>query len=192
MNNQIYFSLMVVGGILISSIVIIFFNSLSKKLIRLFQLYPESKGILRVAFQAISWFIGIIVFLLFFRLGLKALNLNFTISVIEKVILSSPRYIIAIFIIIIGFYVTRLIKERSRDYYFEYKGQLLMAMDFMIHLAFILTAFYSIGINVSVFLEIYKILLWIIAAVIILVISMAVGIPLGINVYKSTMRKSKK
>jgi uncharacterized protein (DUF697 family) len=53
------------------------------------------------------------------------------------------------------------------------------------------TALYSIGVNMSFFLEFYKVILWIIGGIVALVISMTIGIPLGINIYDK-MKKEKR
>ena len=46
MNEEIlYPALLIISGILISVVALIFLNRVSNKIIRLFDLYPESKGI---------------------------------------------------------------------------------------------------------------------------------------------------
>ena len=64
-------------------------------------------------------------------------------------------------------------------------------MDFIIHMTFIFTALYSIGVNMIFFLEFYKVILWTIGAIVALVISMTIGIPLGITIYER-MKKERK
>ena len=192
MNEEIlYPALLIISGILISVVVLIFLNRVSNKIIRLFDLYPESKGILKIALKVISWFICLIIFSIFLRWALVMLNLEFTKGLIESVITSSPKYILAVVILILGFYASRLIRERSKDYHFEFKERMLLVMDLIIHMTFIFTALYSIGVKMEFFLEFYKVLLWIIGAIIALIVSMTIGIPLGMSIYEKMKREKK-
>lgn len=192
MNEDIlYPALLITSGILISTIVIIFLTIFSRKITKFFKLYPESRGILSIALKIVSWFIGLIIFLIFFRWALMMLNREFTKNFVEKIITASPKYILAVVIIILGFYVSRLIRERSKEYQFEFKERMLLVMDLIIQMTFIFTALYSIGINIAFLLEIYKVILWIIGAIITLVISMTIGIPLGISIHEN-MKKERK
>lgn len=196
MNGDIiYPALLIISGILVSAIVIIFLTRFSKKVIKLFEFYPESKSILAISLKIVSWFIGVIIFFVFLRLALKMLNLEFTKNLIESIITASPKYILAVVLIVLGFYVSRVVRERSKDYRFEFKERILLVLDLIIHMTFIFTALYSLGINVVFFLELYKVLLWIIGAIVALIISMTIGIPLGMGIYekmKKERRSSKK
>ena len=42
------------------------------------------------------------------------------------------------------------------------------------------------------FLEFYKVLLWIVGAIIVLIVSMTIGIPLGISIYEKMKKEKKK
>jgi len=190
-ENILYPALLIISGILVSTIVIIFLTRFSNKIVKFFDLYPESKGILAVSLRIICWFIGIIIFLIFLRWALLILNREFTKNFIENIILASPKYILAVVILILGFYASRLIRERAKDYQFEFKERMLLVMDIIIHMTFIFTALYSIGVNMVFFLEFYKVILWIIGAIVALVVSMTIGIPLGISIYEK-MKKEKK
>src|SRR3989338_5750011 len=187
--NIIYPSLLIILGVLLSSVVIIFLTRFFNKIIRLFELYPESRGILKISLKFISWFVGIIIFLIFSRLALKRWGLEFTTKLIEDVIRASPKYVLALLIILCGFYVSRIIREKSKDYNFEFKNRMFLFIDFIIHMTFIFTALYSIGVNMLFFLEFYKVILWIIGAIVILVISMTIGIPLGISIYEKMQKE---
>lgn len=176
--------LLILIGFFVASLALVFFNRVSIKLIKLFQLYPESKGILATSFKFITWFISASIFLLFLRLALKIWGLDFTLSIIEAVIVASPKYIIAILVILCGFYVSRIIREKSKDYDFEYRNRILVVIDFIIHMTFVFTALYVIGVNITFFLEFYKTVLLVVGAILVLVISMTIGIPIGINIYE--------
>jgi hypothetical protein len=184
-STTLYPILLIILGIFIASLVLILLTRASNKLLKLFQLYPESKGILVTAFKFITWFTSAATFLLFLRLALRMWELDFTSSIIEQVIMASPKYIIAILVILSGFYVSRIIREKSKDYNFEYQNRILLVIDLIIHMTFVFTALYSIGVDLTFFLEFYKTVLFVIGSIIILVISMTIGIPLGINIYKN-------
>ena len=190
-ENILYPALLIISGILISTLVIIFLTRFSNRITKFFELYPESRGILGISLKIICWFIGLVIFLIFLRWALVILNREFTKNFVESIITSSPKYILAIIIIILGFYASRLIRERSKEYQFEFKERMLLVFDLIIQMTFIFTALYSIGVNMAFFLEFYKVILWIIGAIVALVISMSIGIPLGISIHEK-MKKEKK
>ncbi len=183
-ENILYPALLIISGILISTLVIIFLTRFSNRITKFFELYPESRGILGISLKIICWFIGLVIFLIFLRWALVILNREFTKNFVESIITSSPKYILAIIIIILGFYASRLIRERSKEYQFEFKERMLLVFDLIIQMTFIFTALYSIGVNMAFFLEFYKVILWIVGAIVALVISMTIGIPLGISIHE--------
>ena len=187
----IYPSLLIISGVLLSSIVIIFLKKFFNRIIRLFDLYPESRGILNISLKFISWFAGVIIFLIFLRGALQMWGLEFTTKLMEEVIRASPKYILALLIILCGFYVSRIIRERSKDYNFEFKNRMIIVIDFIVHMTFIFTALYSIGVNILFFVEFYKVILGIIGVIVALIISMTIGIPLGMSLYEK-MKKERK
>jgi len=190
MNSDIVFpSLLIISGILVASIVIIFLMRSFNRIIKIFQLYPESRIVLNIALKLISWFIGIMVFLIFLRLALRIWDLEFTTKLIEDIVKMIPNYILAILIILSGSYASRMIKEKARGYNFEFKDKLLLIIDFIIYMTFIFTALLTIGINITVFMEFYKVTLWVIGAIVALTISMIIGIPLGINIYEKMKKE---
>src|SRR3989344_2141121 len=192
MNGDIiYPSLLIISGVLLASVVIIILTRFFNKVIKLFELYPESRGVLNISLKFISWFAGLIVFLIFSRLALRMWGLDFTTKLIEDVIKASPKYVLALLIILCGFYVSRIVREKSKDYNFEFKNRMLLVIDFIVHMTFVFTALYSIGVNIHFFLEFYKVIIWIIGAIVALVISMTIGIPLGINIYER-MKKERR
>jgi hypothetical protein len=188
----IYPALLIIGGILASTIAIIFLTRILNKLIKFFELYPESKGILDISTKIISWFVGAIIFLIFIRWALVFLNKEFTTEIVEEVIKMTPRYIVAILLILAGFYTTRLIKERSKDYKFEFKERVLLVIGFIVHMTFMFTALYTLGVNMTFFLEFYKIILWLIGGIVALIVSMTIGIPLGMSIYERMKKEKKK
>ena len=190
-ENILYPALLIISGILISTLVIIFLTRFSNRITKFFELYPESRGILGISLKIICWFMGLVIFLIFLRWALVILNREFTKNFVESIITSSPKYILAVVIIILGFYASRLIRERSKEYQFEFKERMLLVFDLIIQMTFIFTALYSLGVNMAFFLEFYKVILWIVGAIVALVISMTIGIPLGISIHEK-MKKERK
>ena len=190
-GNLIYPILLIISGILLSVISIILLDRFFKGIIRFFDLYPESKGILKFSLKIISRLTGLIIFLVLLRLALRIIGLDFTTAFVEQMINAAPKYIVALIIVLLGFYLSRMLREKSRAYEFKFKNQLMLFIDFMINMAFIITAFAYVGINIDVFLEIYKVLVWTIGITIALVVSMIIGIPLAIKLYKKTQNSSR-
>src|SRR3989344_1932894 len=190
-ENILYPALLIISGILISTLVIIFLTRFSNRITKFFELYPESRGILGISLKIICWFIGLVIFLIFLRWALVILNREFTKNFVESIITSSPKYILAVVIIILGFYASRLIRERSKEYQFEFKERMLLVFDLIIQMTFIFTALYSLGVNMAFFLEFYKVILWIVGAIVALVISMTIGIPLGISIHEKMKKEYK-
>ena len=52
-GNIIYPSLLIISGVLLSSIVIIVLTRFFNRIIRLFELYPESRGVLNISLKFI-------------------------------------------------------------------------------------------------------------------------------------------
>jgi len=193
MNEQIiYPALLITGGILLSTIVIIVLIRVSNKIVKFFELYPESKGIINFSLRFISWFLGVIILLIFIRLALKFLGLEFTTKITEDAITLAPKYILAALLILAGNYISKSIRSRSKEYQFEFKDTILLVMDFIVYMTFIFTALYTVGVNITFFQEFYTVTLWVIGGIIVLIVSMIVGIPLGMSIYKKTKKEKRK
>ncbi len=186
MNEEIlYPAALIILGVLVGTAAIIFLTRAFNRIGRLFQFYPESKGILKIALNFISWFAGLIIFLLFLRLALRMVGLEFTTQFIEQFLGALPNYVTAIFIVLIGTYISRLIRERTKTDNFEFKQHLLLIMDFVVNMTFILTALLQIGIDITVFLELYRAILFVLS----LVLALIVGIPTALIIYRKLDRQ---
>jgi hypothetical protein len=190
--NITYPALLITSGILAAAIVILFLTRISNKITRYFEFYPETKKILKPSLKIVTWFIGATTFLIFLHWGLMLLGLEFTTALMEKMITALPQYLLAVFLVLFGFYVSRIVKERSVDYTFEYKDRVILGLDLIIHMTFIFTALYTIGINVMFFLTFYTVLLWVIGATLGVIISMTIGIPLGMSIFETMSKEEKK
>jgi len=180
MNEDIFYpSVLIVAGVLFGTLVIIFLTRVSNRLLRFFQFYPESQEILWYSLRFISWFTGIAGFLVFLRLALRLIGLEVTTRLVEQLINALPHYVLAVVIVLSGVYVSRTISERARNSVFEYKPQLLFLVGFIINMTFILTALLQIGVDITVFLELFRVILWVLGLIVVLLI----GIPLGLMFY---------
>ncbi len=180
MNEDIFYpSVLIVAGVLFGTLVIIFLTRVSNRLLRFFQFYPESQEILWYSLRFISWFTGIAGFLVFLRLALRLIGLEVTTRLVEQLINALPHYVLAVVIALSGVYVSRTISERARNSVFEYKPQLLFLVGFIINMTFILTALLQIGVDITVFLELFRVILWVLGLIVVLLI----GIPLGLMFY---------
>jgi len=180
MNEDIFYpSVLIVAGVLFGTLVIIFLTRVSNRLLRFFQFYPESQEILWYSLRFISWFTGIAGFLVFLRLALRLIGLEVTTLLVEQLINALPHYVLAVVIVLSGVYVSRTISERARNSVFEYKPQLLFLVGFIINMTFILTALLQIGVDITVFLELFRVILWVLGLIVVLLI----GIPLGLMFY---------
>ena len=189
MNEDILIpALIITGGAIVSVILYIFLLRFSNKILRMFQLYSESQDILKLSLRLISSFLCIIIFLVFLRKALAMIGLNFTVEFIESIILNSGKYFSAFLVIVGGFYISRMINEKFKGKNIKFKSYLFVLTNLIINTAFILTGLTIVGINIIVFLEIYKIILLTIAVT----LSLIIGIPIGMYVSNKVNNKRSK
>ena len=189
MNEDILIpALIITGGAIVSVILYIFLLRFSNKILRMFQLYSESQDILKLSLRLISSFLCIIIFLVFLRKALAMIGLNFTVEFIESIILNSGKYFSAFLVIVGGFYISRMINEKFKGKNIKFKSYLSVLTNLIINTAFILTGLTIVGINIIVFLEIYKIILLTIAVT----LSLIIGIPIGMYVSNKVNNKRRK
>ena len=189
MNEDILIpALIITGGAIVSVILYIFLLRFSNKIVRMFQLYSESQDILKLSLRLISSFLCIIIFLVFLRKALAMIGLNFTVEFIESIILNSGKYFSAFLVVIGGFYISRMINEKFKGKNIKFKSYLSVLTNLIINTAFILTGLTIVGINIIVFLEIYKIILLTIAVT----LSLIIGIPMGMYVSDKVNNKRRK
>ena len=189
MNEDILIpALIITGGAIVSVILYIFLLRFSNKILRMFQLYSESQDILKLSLRLISSFLCIIIFLVFLRKALAMIGLIFTVEFIESILLNSGKYFSAFLVIVGGFYISRRINEKFKEKDIKFKSYLYVLINLIINTAFILTGLTIVGINIIVFLEIYKIILLTIA----ITLSLIIGIPMGMYVSDKVNNKRRK
>jgi len=181
-------ALIIAGGFIVSVILYLFLHKFSNKIVRMFQLYPESQDILKLSLRLISYFLCIIIFLVFLRKALAMIGLNFTVEFIESIILNSGKYFSAFLVVIGGFYISRMINEKAKGKNSKFKPYLSVLTNLIINTAFILTGLTIVGINIIVFLEVYKIILLTLG----ITLSLIIGIPLGVYISNKITNKKRK
>ena len=189
MNENILIpSFIITGGAIISVLLYIFLRRVSNKIVRMFQLYSESQDILKVSLRLISSFLCIIIFLVFLRKGLAMIGLNFTVEFIENIILNSGRYFSAFLVIVGGFYISKMINEKIKGMNSKFKQYFYFLSNLIVNTAFILTGLTIVGIDITVFVEVYKIILLTMG----ITLSLVIGIPLGMYVSNKINNKQRK
>src|SRR3989338_8638850 len=189
MNENILIpALIIAGGFIVSVILYLFLHKFSNKILGMFQLYPESQDILKLSLRLISSFLCIIIFLVFLRKALAMIGLIFTVEFIESILLNSGKYFSAFLVIVGGFYISRRINEQFKEKNIKFKSYFSVLTNLIINTAFILTGLTIVGINIIVFLEIYKIILLTIAVT----LSLIIGIPIGMYVSNKVNNKQRK
>ena len=189
MNEDILIPTVIIsGGAFISVILYLFLLKISNKMLRMFQLYPESQDVLKLSLRFISSFICIMIFLIFLRKGLKIIGLDFTVDVIENIILGSGKYFSAFLIVFGGFYISKKINEKIKGINTGVRQYLYFLSNLVINTAFILTALTVVGINITVFVQVYKIILLTLG----ITLSLIIGIPLGIYFSNKINKKKRK
>lgn len=179
--------LMIILGTVSSVAIYIIINRLSKKIIWFFQLYPESQSIMNIASKFISFFVSIIVFFLFLRIGLMKAGFDFTSKFIESTVLILPRYISAVLVILFGKFAIKILDNIVEKYDFEYKQEFLAIVNTILLVAFVITAFMMIGIDVDVFSSIFNAVILSLG----IMIAIIIGIPIGLRIYDSKKNKHK-
>ena len=179
MNEDILAPLVVLlGGAIISIFLYGFLHRLSNRILRMFQLYPESEDVLKLSLRLISSFFCIIVFLIFLRKSLALLGLVFTTGFVESVILNSGRYFAAFLIVLGGFTVSKTINGKIRGTDTRLKPYFILLSNLIVNTAFILTGLSVVGIDISVFLAVYRVILLVLG----ITLSLVIGIPLGVYI----------
>jgi len=189
MNSPIlYPSILIIIGILLSTTILIILFNATKKFVKLFQLYTESKIILNYSLKIVSILTSLVVFLIFLRWAFKIWGLKFTVEIIEKTIIHSPKMIIAIFLILLGFLTSKYLREHFKSHSFEYKFQI----EFIFHLIIIMTFILSALIMIEVNIEIFKIFYIIFLSTVGLIIAISIGIPIGFAIKNKLSKKKRK
>jgi len=116
--------------------------------------------------EVLQW----VIILGFFNYSLTILGFNFLTKVFEYIIADAPK--IAGFIIIIagGFLLARLVVSRIKEREIEHKNEITTLVEMIIIAAFILTALELIGVRATALIELYKVVLYIIGILIVLLI----------------------
>ena len=181
-------ALIISGGAIVSVVFYLVLLKSSNKILRMFQLYPESQDILKLTLRFISSFLSIILFLVFLRKALAIIGLQFTVELIENVILNSGKYLSALVVVLGGYYISKRINEKVRETDTRFKQHLYFLNNLVVNTAFILTGLTIIGIDIIVFLEVYKIILLTIG----ITLSLIIGIPIGVHLSNKVNNKQRR
>lgn len=182
----------VILGIISATIVFVVLSRISNKTTTFFQLYPETKWILPISLKLVTWCISGVVFLLFLQYALYIGELSFTANIVAELIFQAPKYVLAIMLVLAGFYVSRMVKEKSATHSFEQKNRVLLVVDFIIHMTFFFTALAVIGVDTQFFALFYMVALGVIGFIVAITIGLSIGIPFGVTMYNKLNKNRKK
>lgn len=188
MNEDLTAILLIAGGAFISIIIYVLLFKFSNKIVRMFQLYAWSQDALKLFLRIFSTFLSIIIFLIFLRRALAVMGLKFTVEFIETIILNSGKYFSALIIIMLGFYLSRKFTNKLKKTNKSFNTYIHLISSLIINTAFILTALTIIEIDITVFLEVYKLILLSMG----ITIALIIGIPIGTYLSNKTNKKKKR
>jgi hypothetical protein len=187
MNEYLLSIIIITIGFIISFLLYIFLHKLTNNIVRMFQLYAWSQDALKLILRIFSSFVCVIVFLMFLRKALTIIGLVFTVDFIENILLSSGKYFSAFIVIVLGLYLSRRVNDRLKGLNTVFQPYIYFISSLIVNTAFILTGLTIIGVNIIIFLEVYKILLLTIG----ITLSLIIGIPMGMYISNKINKKKK-
>jgi len=137
-----------------------------KKLFKEAHMYETSSLINKIFTEALQW----IIIIGFFNYSLTLLNFNFLSDALVYVIANVPKISIFLFIIVAGIFLSKLITSRINEQDIENKNEIIALTELVIIAGAILTSFEFIGITATALVELYKVILYVIGVVIVLLI----------------------
>jgi hypothetical protein len=185
MNEDFTSIIVVMAGFIVSIFLYVSLHKLSNGIVRMFQLYSWSQDILKLLLRIFASFVSVIVFLVFLRRALILIDLNFTVQFIETILLSSGKYFSATIVVILGSYISKRVNDRLKGMNEAFNNYIYFVSSLIVNTAFILTGLMLVGINIMVFLEVYKIILLTIG----ITLSLIVGIPVGLYIHERIKNK---
>jgi hypothetical protein len=136
-----------------------------KKLFKDAHTYGTVSMINTIFAEALQW----IIIVGFVNYSLTMLGFNFLSIGLEYIITNIPRIAGFAFIISAGFIISKLITARIQEQNIENKNEITTLTEIIIIAAFFLTSLEFIGITATALVELYKVILYIIGAILIIV-----------------------
>ncbi len=128
--------------------------------------YETSKTLVNVITEILQWtLIAIMV-----NYSLVLLNFNFLASTFSFIVKEIPKISIFTAIIVSGIIISKIISEKIKKSSTRNKEEISLIIEIVVSAAFILSALEYIGIRATAILELFKVILYILAAIIIIII----------------------
>jgi hypothetical protein len=141
-------------------------EKLLKKLFKDAQVYETSKFIGNVITETLQW----IIILLALNFSLTLLEFDFFRSTMQYLMTNLPVILIFVGILLGGYLVSKFIASILRGKGLEHEFEIISLIEIVVMAAFLLTALEFIGIRASALIELYKVILYVIGALIVLII----------------------
>lgn len=137
-----------------------------KKIFKDASTYETSAVINNIFTAALMW----IIIIGFFNYAITMLGFNFLTNALGYIIANIPK--IAIFIIIVfgGFLVAKIVTARIKNQDIENKNEIVTLTELIILSAFLLTALEFIGVRATALIELYKVILYVIGVILVLLL----------------------
>lgn len=120
----------------------------------------------KVFTEVIQW----IIIIWAINTSLIMLEFNFLSKALEFVIANIPQIAGFILIIVVGIIIARLVTARIKEQDIENANEIITLVDLIIIAAFFLTALEFVGVKATALVELYKVILYIIGVIIVLLI----------------------
>jgi len=126
--------------------------------------YETTNKINRILTEIMQWAIIILPL----NYALEMLELSILSDIVSYILKEIPHLAIAAIIIAIGVFGGKLAADKIRHLGLEKKEEVGLIIETVIIIAFILTALEFLGINATALLELYRVILYILAAMIVI------------------------
>jgi len=128
--------------------------------------YETSKIINKILTETLQWIIIVVLF----NYSLRLLGFDFLNNFFSYIVSDIQKISIFIIILVVGILVSKFISSKIKEKNVDYKDELSAVLEIIIMSAFVLTALEFIGIRATALTELYKVILYIIGIIVILII----------------------
>ena len=177
-----------VVGIIAALIVGAIFNHFTKGIKKWAKAREDVGPQFLLAVRVAKLFIQASVLLLFLTQSVSFYGLEVLTQLTQKAALYLPKLLVAGVVVLVGMYLSRIVSKKCMSLTWAEKKNLAVGVEVLILVTFILAALEIAGLQVQVFLETYRVVLYTIGVI----VALAVGIPLGVSFAPSIKKLAKK
>ena len=129
--------------------------------------YDTAKILNKIFTEIIQW----VIIILFVDYSLGILGFNISNQITQYIFSNIANIVIFLLILSTGLLISKIIASRIRNTELEHKEEGIYLIEFLITASFFLTAIEFIGIKATALMEFYKVMLYVIGAIIVIAIS---------------------